>query len=296
MIFAFLVETPSWLLSKGKLEKAERNFKILRGVPKNSEMPTVVSNEFEIMSKKYKIDNKDNHSNEKKSILKLFFRKGAIKPFIIMNLFFFFQQFSGIFVVIFYAVQIVVESGVSWDPYLITILIGICRLLVTVCMGYICKRYGRRPPSIVSGAGMTICMACLATYLFLSDTGQISEEWEGFVDWIPAVSLILFILTSTIGFLTLPWAMIGEVFPSDVRGFAAGLTVCFAYIFNFIIVKAYSDMRDALSSYGVFFFYGAFSVFGTIFVVLFLPETQGKTLLEIEEYFSRKKSKNDNPS
>ncbi|KAK6644733.1 hypothetical protein RUM43_001002 [Polyplax serrata] len=267
---------------------------LTRGQSVKENMTAKVSNEFEVLAQKFQEKLSASTASKKRNILKLFFRSNTIKPFIIMNMFFFFQQFSGIFVIIFYAVDVVIDSGVTMNPYIITILIGAFRVIITILMSYINKKYGRRPPSIVSGAGMTICMAVLATYLYFKNTGKISEETIHTLGWIPATSLLLYIVTSTIGFLTLPWAMIGEVFPPEVRGFAAGLTTCMAYIFNFIVVKVYPDMVDAMTEYGVFFFYGSFSLLGTIFVIAFLPETQGKTLAEIEEYFtgnSKSKSK-----
>ncbi|KAK6633428.1 hypothetical protein RUM44_004031 [Polyplax serrata] len=294
LIFVFLPESASWLLSRGKTIRAQRSFMLTRGQSVKENMTAKVSNEFELLAQKFQEKLSASTASKKRNILKLFFRSNTIKPFIIMNMFFFFQQFSGIFVIIFYAVDVVIDSGVTMNPYIITILIGAFRVIITILMSYINKKYGRRPPSIVSGAGMTICMAVLATYLYFKNTGKISEETIHTLGWIPATSLLLYIITSTIGFLTLPWAMIGEVFPPEVRGFAAGLTTCMAYIFNFIVVKVYPDMVDAMTEYGVFFFYGSFSLLGTIFVIAFLPETQGKTLAEIEEYFtgnSKSKSK-----
>lgn len=227
------------------------------------------------------------HAPEK-PLLRVFFSAATLKPFLIMNLFFFFQQFSGTFVVVFYAVDIVKEAGINFDPYIAAILIGLTRFIVTIVVSFVSNRYGRRPPAIVSGAGMTLTMGCLATYLYLSSTGVIAEDE---FTWFPVVSLMLYILTSTIGFLTLPWAMVGEVYPARVRGLAAGLTTCFAYICNFIIVKIYPAMLISLQRYGLFFFYGGVSVLGTIFVVLLLPETKGRDLQQIEEYFQKKKKK-----
>jgi len=100
------------------------------------------------------------------------------------------------------------------------------------------------------------------------------------------VAILGYIVTSTIGFLTLPWVMVGEMFPSELRGVGGGLTTCCAYLVGFAVLKAYPGMRDVLHAAGVFLVYGLVSLFGTVFVAIWLPETAGKTLTEVEEYFA----------
>lgn len=102
-------------------------------------------------------------------------------------------------------------------------------------------------------------------------------------------------MAGAIGFHTLPWAMLGEMYPPLVKGIAGGLTTCLAYVFSFAALKLYPFMLllfggDAAnpktsSSEGVFYFYGALSLAATVFVVLFLTETHRKTLQEIEQEF-----------
>lgn len=143
--------------------------------------------------------------------------------------------------------------------------------------------------AIISGAGMTVCMMTLATHLQLqaAGPGPLLAEWlgAGAGPWLPVSALVTFILASTLGFLTLPWAMIGEMFPARFRGAAGGFTTCSAYLYSFAVVKVYPSMAHALQRHGVFFFYGAMALLGTLFVALALPETQGRSLREVEEYF-----------
>jgi len=207
------------------------------------------------------------------------------KPLIIMNGFFFFQQASGVFVVIFYAVDVVKNSGIDADPFLVTILIGVARLGITLIAGLLSTRVGRRPLALSSGISMTMCMFVLATYLSLDD---FDVPWRP-GSWLPVSALVGFILCSTLGFLTLPWAMIGEVFPMRVRGAAGGFTTCMAYVFNFVVLKIYPFMETQLRAEGVFFVYAAMSLIGTLFVGFLLPETRGRTLREIEESFAGKR-------
>lgn len=72
---------------------------------------------------------------------------------------------------------------------------------------------------------------------------------------------------------------------------AGGITACLVYFAGFVAVKIYPSMVITFGKFEVFFFFAASAIFGTIFVEIFLPETRGKTLLEIEEFF-RGKSKN----
>ncbi|XP_044733949.1 solute carrier family 2, facilitated glucose transporter member 8-like [Chrysoperla carnea] len=246
----------------------------------------------------------------------------CLKPFVIMCTYFFFQQFSGIFVIIYYAVDIVKEAGIVLDPYLVAIMIGLVRTGVSMMVSYISKRFGRRPPSILSGGSMTICMVILALYLFLIQAENIEPSTAAALSnytsdnlteplleikadtirdillehyqWVPLVTLMSYFFASTFGFLTIPFAMIGEVYPTEIRGFAGGLTAFMCYTFSFIVVKLYPTMLAGFGRPGLFLFYSIMSFFGTVFVIMYLPETKGKTLQEIEEHFRGNKQLNNN--
>lgn len=209
-------------------------------------------------------------------------RPEIYKPLFIINTFFGFQQFSGIFAIIVYASKFSVEAGVEMDPFLCTVLIGLVRVLATFLVAYVLDTWGRKPPTIFSGIGMTVCMFGLAFYSLMPE-GSLP-----FSGWMTAFFLLAYIFTSTLGFLTIPFAMLPELFPQKVRGMTAGLTVCLAYLMSFIVIKLYPSMLDAMGNGFVFVFYGSVSLVGVFFVYYILPETKGKTLEEIENSFKKK--------
>ncbi|CAB0014757.1 unnamed protein product [Nesidiocoris tenuis] len=291
----------SW--RKNKDEAASLALQRLRGVSRKAE----IEDELEQIASQSR--SKNNKKMNLQGTLKALCRPESYKPLILMNIFFLFQQLTGIFVVIFYAVDVVREAGVTTDPFVVAVLIGVTRLLFTVLAAYVSKKFGRRPAALISGVGMTISLLVLATHLLLSvppspmgetvvddtynetanDTELLTtgtDEPEASI--IPVLTILSYILTSTLGFLTLPWAMIGEVFPAQVRGVAGGLTTCATYTMSFFAVKLYPTMVVRLDKHGVFYFYGTMALLGTIFVFFFLPETQGKTLAQIEDYFAGK--------
>lgn len=277
-IWLLIPESPTWLISKNRMEEAHINLCKIYGVPTHN---ITVLEEIQSLVN-YKTNDKTNITYDNKtclSQLKQLLQPSCLKPFVLVLTYFFFQQFSGSFVVVFYAIDIVKDAGVTMDPYSAIVTVAITRFFSSILVSFLSKKYGRRPLSIVSGAGMTICMISLAIYLFLAYKNT----------WLPIVLLIVYFFTSTLGFLTMPFAMAAECFPGEVRGTATGLITCIAYIFNFITVKLFPNMVETMKSEGVFCFYGGMALVGTIFIVVFLPETKGKTLQEIEEYFSRKK-------
>lgn len=265
-----------WLKDHGRLEEATRILKKFNGFSKD--IPLTPELEAQLTSKNFQ-------PSKEKKLWENLKSRNAIEPFIIMLIYFFFQQFSGIFAVVYYAVDVTYDAGLTINGYVGAILIGLTRLCGAIMVASISEKFGRRIPSIVSGAGMTIFLGILSTYLFIKnhDLNLINDG-----GLIPAISIIMYIFFSTFGFLTLPFAMIGEVYPASVKDVLSGLTTCFAYIFSFATVKIYPDMVSILGEHGVFFFYAILSCLGTLFVTIYLPETKGKSLLEIEQVFNNK--------
>ncbi|KAL6259861.1 hypothetical protein P5V15_009771 [Pogonomyrmex californicus] len=267
-------ETPLWLRDQNRPEEALEIMKRFRGIPKDQ--PATAEVLFELKPRPQK---------KNQNMLKHLVKRSSLVPFGIMIAFFFFQQFSGIFVVIYNAVAIMDKSGVKVDPYLGAVLIGVARFIASLLTAGVSRKFGRRIPSMISGIGMTIFMGGLSLYLFLAEKGTVMAD-NGVV---PVICMVMYIFTSTLGFLVIPFAMVGEVYPSKVKDILSGSTVCLGYLFSAVTVKTYPDMLAQMGMHGVFLFFAIVSLVGVVFILFFLPETKGKTLREIEDMFSMKK-------
>ncbi|XP_012069445.2 sugar transporter ERD6-like 16 isoform X3 [Jatropha curcas] len=103
--------------------------------------------------------------------------------------------------------------------------------------------------------------------------------------WVPilaAAGVLVFISAFSIGMGAVPWLIMSEIFPINIKGVGGSLVVLVnwlgawivSYTFNFLI---------SWSSSGTFFLYSGFSLMTILFVAKFVPETKGKTLEEIQE-------------
>ncbi|XP_073993665.1 facilitated trehalose transporter Tret1-like isoform X3 [Rhodnius prolixus] len=270
-------ESPSWLMSAGREEDSLKSLKKLRG--RNCD----IQGEVDKLADFAKTHNVQKPSTVKDTIRALT-RPSAIKPFFIIVLYFLIYQFSGVNPITFYAVQVFQESGATMDKYLATVIMGVVRLVFTVVACILMRRCGRRPLTFVSSVGCGISMVVLGTYMFFR-LAWIEEGEVPKVTWLPVASMMVFTAASVIGYLVVPWVMIGEVYPTQVRGIIGGMTTCSAHFFIFLVVKTFPILQDVLSAHGTFWLYGGISLAGTLFFFYFLPETKGRTLQEIEDYF-----------
>lgn len=274
-------ETPSWLMSKGREDESLKSLRYFRGAKKNDKLlEEQIENEFYALKQScQKVK-----GVKKPSFIKLMKEPEAYKPLFIMIMFFAFQQFSGVFVVIVYAVQISIEAGVSIDPILCAIFIGLARLITTLLMSPVIDKLGRRPLAFSSGVGMAICMFALACNTWF-------PEVMSQIPFLPVISINGFIVASTLGLMTLPFAMTAEIFPQKVKGPATGIVLSSGVLMCFVNIKMYTAIVEAWGKENMFAFYGAVSLLSIVCLYFFLPETKGKTMHEIEECFKYGKHK-----
>jgi MFS family permease len=78
------------------------------------------------------------------------------------------------------------------------------------------------------------------------------------------------------------WVLISEIFPNRVRSQAVSVAVSALWIASFALTYTFPLINHALGSSGAFLGYSAICVLGSVFIFVFVPETKGRTLEEIE--------------
>uniref|UniRef100_A0A146KS94 Facilitated trehalose transporter Tret1 n=1 Tax=Lygus hesperus TaxID=30085 RepID=A0A146KS94_LYGHE len=285
LVAIFIPESPVWLSMKGRHGDAEWSEREINIAPPPTPMEEPSASEWEDASPQAPPP-----PPPEPATLKELTKPEVYKPLLIMIGFLFFQQFSGVFVVIAYMVDIIRAAGVvTLSAYWLAVVGGAVILLVSILASIVYPKTGVRAIATLSSMGTAVTMFWIGIYLSTRYLWVGSTGWY-FLNWVPVFLILSNIALSSAGFLILPWSMLGEVFPISVKGVAAGLATCCGFIFSFAALKLYPYIQLGLGVAEVFYFFGSVALLGTMFVVAFLPETHGKTLQEIINEFTKKKS------
>ena len=266
----FMPETPRWLISKGFRADAKSALVWLR------ESQSEVENEISDME-----ESMDPAASSKVNVAITDFLKPELRHALMISVSLMaFQQLGGINAVMFNIVDIFLDSGFKESGALAAVIVGVVQFLATVASCLVIDRWGRRWLLILTGIGMGMSCFLFAYYYQLSNI-----QVAGHMKWLPLCSLSLFIIAFSLGWGPVPSLIMSEVFPTKARSVASSLSVTTNWLFAFMITKEFMSMQELLGKDGVFMFFGACSIIGSIFVYHYVPETKGKSLEDIELYF-----------
>jgi SP family facilitated glucose transporter-like MFS transporter 8 len=269
LAFAWMPETPTYLVNKNQISKAESSLKWLRG--KNFDTEDEIEN--------LKAEEQERQLlNQNHSLQKSFQRSGAKLSLIIVLGLMFFQQMCGINAVIFYTETIFEATATGISPSLQTILVGIIQVIMTIVSAILVDKIGRKPLLLLSAVFMIICHVAIGAYFIIIEHNPKVQ----YLNWLPLTAISVFIMAFSIGFGPIPFLVLGEVCAPDIKGFAVGSALTLNWTLSFIITKFFANLQDAIGIGSTFLLFSAFCVFGALFVLTFLPETKGISLSDIQ--------------
>ena len=253
LLICFVPETPRYLVSVGKDEKA---LGILSKINGSSKAAQILQ------------DIKDTMTVKTEKLLTY----GALCIFIGIMLSVF-QQIVGINAVLYYAPRIFGDMGMD-NPMMITVFMGVINILFTLVAIFTVEKWGRKPLLICGSLGMALgAFGVAATF-----------GHEG-MEMMTAASLLIYSASFMFSWGPICWVLIAEIFPNTIRGKAVAIAVAFQWIFNFIVSSSFVPMfnmhlqeGDDFGHWFTYGLYGILCVVAAIFVWKLVPETKGKTL------------------
>lgn len=194
----------------------------------------------------------------------------------------FFQQCSGINVVMFYTVSIFQSAGYKDNAEMATMLIGLVQVLATAIACHFMDRAGRRQLLFISSAGMTLTCCTLGYYYHLINSNPTQATS---VSWLALASLVVYIAAFALGWGPIPMLVMSEIFPVKARGAASAITTAANWTLAFVVTKEFPFLVDTIGQTATFWLFGLSCLISAGFVWRYVPETKGKSLEDIELYF-----------
>lgn len=186
-------------------------------------------------------------------------------------------QISGINTIVDYAPKIFLAAGVEIKNALLqTSLVGVINFIFTFIAILFIDKVGRRFLYLIGSMGMVITLVLLAVSFYLKTEGIFT-----------LISILLFIafFASCIG--PVFWTLISEIFPNRIRGKAVAFATFTNWIFNFLVVLLFPHFLASVGGVVTFLFLALMSFLQLLFTYLYLPETKGKSLEEIEKLWNK---------
>jgi len=250
-------ESPRWLVKNGREDEARR-------VLTRADSAEAAAAGLH--------DIKDTLALEEGSFRELF-RPAFRRPLLIAIVLAIFQQITGINAILYYAPRIFEGAGFERMSAIgQSTIVGLVNMVFTVVAIVLADKVGRRPLLLVATAGMGGSLVLLgAAFKF---------------QFLPP-SALLFVILLYIAFFAsamgpLVWVVMAEIFPIKVRGAAMGLATLILWAADFAVTLTFPIISDRFHPATAFWLYAAMCALDLVFMALYLPETKGKTLEDIE--------------
>ncbi|KAG4916897.1 hypothetical protein JHK87_054454 [Glycine soja] len=269
----FIPDSPRWLAKAGRLKESDSALQRLRG--KNADVyqeATEIRDHTEAFQKQTEA-----------SIIGLF-QMQYLKSLTVGVGLMILQQFGGINGIVFYANSIFISSGFSES--IGTIAIVAVKIPMTTIGVLLMDKSGRRPLLLVSAVGT--CVGCFLAAL--SFVLQDLHKWKGVSPILALVGVLVYVGSYSIGMGAIPWVIMSEIFPINVKGSAGSLVTLVSWLCSWIISYAFNFLMS-WSSAGTFFMFSGICGFTVLFVAKLVPETKGRTLEEIQASLNSYSSK-----
>lgn len=186
------------------------------------------------------------------------------------------QQFQGANAIFYYLPLIVQRlSGASTHSVLKwPILEGVILVLGSLFFLLLADRFNRR--TLITMGGIIMALSFIAPAVLHALMPSL------LTGHMVVVFLSIYVALYSFTWAPLTWVIVGEIFPLAIRGSGTGLASSFNWIGSFLVGLLFPIMTAHMSEYTVFAIFGAICVFGVFFIRVWVPETRGLTLEEIE--------------
>lgn len=263
-IIFFIPESPKWLMVKGQDQKALGIFRRLRTDDAGATEEMLLT--------------KASIAGEVKSEWSALREPGIIRAVLIGCAIAILGQFMGVNAVLYYGPDIFADAGLAAeDSSFSTVLVGLVNMLTTVLAVFIIDRVGRKKLIYWGVSSMIACLVVIGA-LFASGTGGITL----------LVFFLLYIFSQAISISAIVFVLLSEMYPNRVRGIAMSIAGLSLWVGTYLIGQFTPWCMSHLTPAGTFWLFALMCLPYMYIMWKMVPETTGKTLEEIEQFWKSK--------
>ena len=263
-VIFFIPESPRWLIVKGHPDKA---MAILRRIYGDD---SEAAGQLEAT--------RASIAGEVKSEWKTLLEPGIFKAVLIGSAIAILGQFMGVNAVLYYGPKIFMDAGLSGEGSLLsTVLVGVVNMLTTGLALLIIDKVGRKKLVWWGVGGMIACLIMIGLYFALGTLPT----------WFLLAFFLLYVFCTAISISAVVFVLLSEMYPNRVRGLAMSVAGLALWVGTYLIGQLTPWMLENLTPAGTFFLF-AFMCLPYLFIMWkWVPETTGKSLEEIENYWKK---------
>ena len=267
IIIFFIPESPRWLIVRGKELKAVNILeKIYNSITE---------------AKSQLKETKSVLTSETRSEWSLLMKPGIFKAVIIGVCIAILGQFMGVNAVLYYGPSIFENAGLSGgDSLFYQVLVGLVNTLTTVLALVIIDKVGRKKLVYYGVSGMVVSLILIGLYFLFGDSLGVSSLF-------PLVFFLFYVFCCAVSICAVVFVLLSEMYPTKVRGLAMSIAGFALWIGTYLIGQLTPWMLQNLTPAGTFFLFALMCVPYMLIVWKLVPETTGKSLEEIERYWTR---------
>uniref|UniRef100_A0A0E0MHH3 Major facilitator superfamily (MFS) profile domain-containing protein n=1 Tax=Oryza punctata TaxID=4537 RepID=A0A0E0MHH3_ORYPU len=185
----------------------------------------------------------------------------------------FFQQASGIDAIVLYSPLVFKKAGMASNTSVLgaTVAVGVVKTCFILVATLFSDRLGRRPLLLASTGGMTITLTSLALTLCVASPSTASAA-------ACVASVMAFVAAFSVGLGPTTATYTAEVMPLRLRAQGTGLGVAVNRLACGAVTMTFISLADGITMAGCFFLYAGVAATACVFVYVWLPETRGRSL------------------
>ena len=275
IIIFFIPESPRWLIVRGKELKAVN---ILEKIYNSVSEATSQLNETKSVL-----------TSETKSEWALLMKPGIFKAVIIGVCIAILGQFMGVNAVLYYGPSIFENAGLSGgDSLFYQVLVGLVNTLTTVLALVIIDKVGRKKLVYYGVSGMVFSLLLIGAYFLFGESLGVSSLFL-------LVFFLFYVFCCAVSICAVVFVLLSEMYPTKVRGLAMSIAGFALWIGTYLIGQLTPWMLQNLTPAGTFFLFAVMCVPYMLIVWKLVPETTGKSLEEIERYWTGSEQREKRP-